>query len=198
MQEIFSEYGRILSVKFSSDSTRMIDSNAPKGESMAYVEMNTAEEAQKAMDYMDGGLIDNVKVEVSTSTQGRSDGRYSRNSRFGGRSGGRSGGRRRYRNNGDRRSRAMGDVHRPDSGRRSPSRQGRGGRYARSPSPFRGRRMSRDRRSPVRSRSPYGRRYGGGGGGGGSRYQARSPSPRNGGYRGGRYARSRSFSRSRR
>ncbi|KAJ2327552.1 hypothetical protein GGI00_004432, partial [Coemansia sp. RSA 2681] len=74
---------------------------------------------------------------------------------------------------------------------------GHGNRYARSPSPYRGGRRARDRRSPVRSRSPYGgRRYGGGGG---PRYQNRSPSPRHGGgYRGGRYARSRSFSRSRR
>ncbi|KAJ2460032.1 RNA-binding protein with serine-rich domain 1 [Coemansia sp. RSA 2424] len=193
LDEIFKEYGHVLSIGFSSDSTRMIDSYAPLGESLGYVEMETPEAAQKAMDYMDGGLLDKVKVEVTVSTKGRP------RTRKEGRQHGRSGkGSKRSGKGARERRLAREGVRRTDSRRRSPSRQGHGNRYARSPSPYRGGRRARDRRSPVRSRSPYGgRRYGGGGGG--PRYQNRSPSPRHGGgYRGGRYARSRSFSRSRR
>ncbi|KAJ2747738.1 hypothetical protein GGI20_000208 [Coemansia sp. BCRC 34301] len=158
--------------------------------------METPEAAQKAVDYMDGGMIDKEKVEAFVSTTGRA--RFGNNTaRTGGRRGGKDRNRERKRGGARERERrlAMENARQDDSGRRLPSRQGHGSRYARSPSPYRGRRMSRDRRLPVRSRSPYGRRYGGGG----SRRQNRSPSPRYGGYRGGdRYARSRSFSRGRR
>ncbi|KAJ2021685.1 hypothetical protein H4S03_009653, partial [Coemansia sp. S3946] len=180
MSEIFGPYGKVLSVQFDADSPRA------QGVTKSYLEYGTPEEAQKAKDYMDGGMIGRSKVAVYISTVGRPGGP-------GGRSG-RSGGKHKNRDRRGRRDRGhMGsrDVRRDDRGR-LPSRQGRGGRYGRSPSPYRGRRMSRDRRSPVRSRSPYGRRYDSR-----QRYQNRSPSPRYGGYRSGRYARSRSYSRSR-
>ncbi|KAJ2058584.1 RNA-binding protein with serine-rich domain 1 [Coemansia sp. S146] len=180
MLEIFGVYGNVLSVQFNADSPR-----AP-GLARAYLEFGTPEEAQKAKDYMDGGMIGRHKVEVILSTSAR-PGRYGGRSggRRSGRSGRRSGKNRNRDRRGGRERMGSGDMRRADDRGRSPSRQGRGSRYGRSPSPYRSRRMSRDRRSPVRSRSPYGRRYGGGGGGG-QRFQNRSPSPRYGGYRGTR------------
>ncbi|KAJ1772295.1 hypothetical protein LPJ74_001560 [Coemansia sp. RSA 1843] len=206
LQEIFQQYGVVSLITISKHWSKIRGrSKSSRAQFMAMIDFKELECAQKACEYMNGAMIDNEKIEVKVDELGRKSragggggGRRNRGGRKNRRSG-RSGRNRRDRDRDfGRRRRGFGGGGRRYSRSRSPPppmRGGpRGGRYSRSPSPYRRRRFSRDRRSPaMRPRSPdlYRR-------GGRSRNYSRSPSPRYGDYRGGRYGRSRSISRGRR
>ncbi|KAJ2383557.1 hypothetical protein GGI23_007116, partial [Coemansia sp. RSA 2559] len=182
LREIFGQYGELGRVNIAKRGGS--GSNRKPKTTIAMIDFQEAAGAHKAYDYMNGAMIDNETIRVKVDELGR---RGSGRSKRGGRrrNGRRGGNGNRER---DRRRRGLGGG----GGRRysrSPSPPMRGGprgrRYSRSPPPYRKGRYSRDRRSPaMRPRSPD--RYRGSGGG---RYRpySRSPSPRYGDYRSGRF-----------
>ncbi|KAJ2542070.1 hypothetical protein EV175_006087 [Coemansia sp. RSA 1933] len=204
VREIFEQYGEVGRITLSRHWAGA-RGKRPRAGYLAMVDFKEIADAHKACDHMNGAMIDNETIRVKVDEGGRHSGNGGGG---GGRRGHRGGGRRKGGNRHGGRRGGNGRRDRDGGGRRRETRGGGGGsryspspvrgrRYSRSPSPYRRRRYSRDRRSPMmRPRSPDRHRRGGAGG----RYRdyGRSPSPRYGDYRGGRYGRSRSISRGRR
>ncbi|KAJ1956544.1 hypothetical protein GGI12_005280, partial [Dipsacomyces acuminosporus] len=166
LQEIFGEYGKISRAYITR--AKRNERGTLRIKTTGFVEYEKLDGAQTAFEYMNGAMVDGQTVDVKLDKDG---------------SGGHGPKRRRNRKRRGRRGGRRNEKSPPL-------------KHGRSPSPYRGRRMSRDNRSPIRSRSPFEsrrRRRGGGG----SRHYSRSPSPRFGGRRGDRRSRSRSFSRGR-
>ncbi|KAJ2782388.1 hypothetical protein H4R18_002321 [Coemansia javaensis] len=96
LREIFEEYGEVCGIKIvSSFSGRRAERRARGGRMVfvGFIDYPSTSEAQKAVDYMDGGVIDGVRVAARLGDKkfangGRASGRDGRDRRGGGGGGG--------------------------------------------------------------------------------------------------------------